>query len=189
MMVTGETGKYDLKRSDRAENPIHRLLGISDPTQHQASKQPTRFVFYPDCPGKKFMTEARQSFNSCAWSGEFEAALFMTLINNFKADLKDAMGYESEIEIQASPFVSTQIARVDNKIHIFLANFKGLKGNEIAMQMAEKNVTITFPANREAKVFILPFLGEEQEISGEWSDGKLTIHIPEFTKGMVVWLE
>ncbi len=189
LLFTGETGKYDLTRHDRAENPIHQLLGISQTAQRQASKEPTRFIFYPDCPGKKFMTEARQSFDTSAWNGEFESTPFMILINNFKADIKDGLGYEPEIEIQASPFVAAQIAKVDDKIHIFIANFKGLKGNEIAAQTPEQNVTITFPTKQATKVFILPFLGEEREISGEWNNGKLTLHIPEITKGMVVWCE
>lgn len=189
LLFTGETGKYDLNKHDRAENPTHQILGISDTTQQQASKQPTRFVFYPDCPGKKFMTEARQSFNSSSWNGELESAPFINLLNNFKLDIKDGLGYESEIEIQASPFVATQIARVDEKIHIFIANFKGLKGNEVATQIPEQNVTITFSAKQGTRVFILPFLGEKQEISGEWNDGKMTIHVPEIRKGIVAWLE
>ena len=189
LMLTGETGKYDLNRRDRAENPILQLLGISETTQRQGSKQPTPFVYYPDCPGKKFMNEARQSFNASAWNGEFESTPFINLLNNFKADIKDGLGYESEIEIQASPFVATQIAKVDGKIHIFIANFKGLKGNENATQIPEQNVTITFPAKQGAKVFMLPFLGEEQEVTGEWNDGKMTVHGPEILKGMVVWCE
>ncbi len=189
LLITGETGRYDLSGQDRAENPIHQLLGITDAAQRQASKQPTHFIYYPDCPGKQFMKEARQSFNASAWSGDLESASFMNMLENFKADLTDGLGYESQIEIQASPFVSTQIARVDDKVHVFMANFKGLKSNEIATQMPEQNVTITFPARQGTKVFVLPFLGEVQELSGEWSDGKMRVRIPEIDKGMVVWWE
>ena len=78
---------------------------------------------------------------------------------------------------------------MDDKIHIFIANFKGLKSNENATQMPEQNVNITFPAKREAKVFMLPFLGEKREVTSEWNDGKMTVQISEIVKGMVVWLE
>jgi len=189
LLLTGETGKYDLNRRDRAENPIHQLLGISETAQRKAAKQPTGFIFYPDCPGKNYMNKARQSFNANAWKGDFASAPFTKLIDNFEADLKNGLGYESEIEIQASPFVATQIAKVDDKIHIFIANFKGLKSNEIATQMPEQNVNITFPAKREAKVFMLPFLGEVQQLPGEWHDGKITVRIAEIDKGVVVWCE
>ena len=78
---------------------------------------------------------------------------------------------------------------MNGKPHVFIANFKGLKGKENAVQSPEKDVTIVFPAKSNAKAYTLPFLGQVQEIPGKWRDGKLTCVVPEITKGVVVWCE
>ena len=70
-----------------------------------------------------------------------------------------------------------------------MANFRGLKSNEVAQQAPERNIRIVFPAPQNAKLYVLPFLGEIQELTGEWSSGKITFTIPEVTKGMVVWCD
>src|SRR5262249_20468391 len=93
------------------------------------------------------------------------------------------------IEVTASPFVSSQIADVDGKMHVFLANFKGLKSQEVAVQIPENNVGISFPAKPGARVFSLPFLGKVEELKGEWKNNKLTCVVPRIDKGMVVWCE
>jgi len=135
------------------------------------------------------MDQARQSFDVSAWTGDIASAPFTKSIDKFKTDLKYELGYDPEIEIQASPFGATQIVEVNGKIHCYISNFKGLKANETATQLPEQNVTITFPAKRKAKVFMLPFLGEVQLLSGEWKDGKMTVQITEIKKGVVVWCE
>ena len=92
------------------------------------------------------------------------------------------------MDVEASPFASTQIAQVDGKPHVFLANFKGLKAGEVAQQMPERNVRITFRTLKKGDVYALPFLGEIAKIPAEWKNGALSCVIPEVNKGTVVWV-
>jgi len=57
----------------------------------------------------------------------------------------------SPIRIKASPFVTAQTARVDNKTHIFLANFKGLQARKVDTQIPERNVEIHFSSTDRKK--------------------------------------
>jgi hypothetical protein len=93
------------------------------------------------------------------------------------------------VQVEASPFVAAQIARVDGKISVFLANFKGLKSREVARQMPEQNVTVTFSVSGPRSVAFLPFLGDVQEVQGTFAGGKLTCKLPPIEKAAAVWLE
>ena len=104
-------------------------------------------------------------------------------------EIKEVSKSKPAAEIEASPFVSTQIAKVNGKAYVFMANFKGLKGGQVAQQIPERNVKITFPAEQKARIYILPFLGQVQEAKAEWSNGKAYCVIPEIEKGAVVWCE
>jgi hypothetical protein len=46
---------------------------------------------------------------------------------------------------------------------------------------------MVFSGHENTKLYVLPFLGEVQELSGERSAGKTTFIIPEVSKGMVAW--
>ena len=93
------------------------------------------------------------------------------------------------MDVEASPFVSTQIAEVDGKPTVFLANFKGLKAGETAQQMPERNVRITFHAPGKGVVYVLPFLGDVTKLAGERKNSALTCVLPELDKGAVIWIE
>src|SRR5437667_95916 len=187
LLVTGETGKYDEKRQPRTENPLHKLLGITDPAREQTSAAPARFIYAPRCPGKAYYVEVEKHFNEYAVQGDYQAASFEKLRQRLSSDILRLSNSEPVVQIDASPFLSAQIAEVNGKIHVFMANFRGLKRDEVAQQAPERNIRIVFPAPQNAKLYVLPFLGEIQELTGEWSSGKITFTIPEVTKGMVVW--
>ena len=93
------------------------------------------------------------------------------------------------MEIEASPFVATQIASVGGATRVFLANYKGLKAGEVAVQMPEKNVKVVFHTNRKGAINVLPFLGDLQKVQGEFKNGTLTGVIPQIDKGAVIWVE
>ena len=189
LLVTGETGKYDEKRQPRTENPLHKLLGITDPAREQTSAAPARFIYAPRCPGKAYYVEVEKHFNEYAVQGDYQAASFEKLRQRLSSEILRLSNSEAGVKVDASPFLSTQIAEVNGKIHVFMANFRGLKSNEVAQQAPERNIRIVFPAPQNAKLYVLPFLGEIQELTGEWSSGKITFTIPEVTKGMVVWCD
>ena len=104
-------------------------------------------------------------------------------------ELIEGSPHRGSVEVQASPFMSTQTARVNGKLCVFLANFRGLKSNERGDQTPERHIQITFPAGPQTRVYLLPFLGETREIKPVWSSGAIKCVIPEIAKGAVVWVE
>ena len=187
LLVTGETGNYDEKRQPRSGNPLHKFLGITKGAREQTSTAPPRFIYAPRCPGKAYYAEVEKHFNDYAVQGDYKAASFEKLRQRLSSEILRLSNSEPAVEIDASPFLSTQIAEVNGKTHVFMANFRGLKSNEVAQQVPERNIRIVFLARQNSKLYALPFLGEIQELNGEWSPGKITFTIPEVTKGMVIW--
>jgi hypothetical protein len=55
--------------------------------------------------------------------------------------------------------------------------------------MPEQNVKVSFRADRKAAIHVLPFMGEEQKITGTFKNGMLTGIVPEVTKGAIIWAE
>lgn len=189
LIVTGETGKYDETGAERPANPIHKLLGIADPVQEGTGTSRRKFLYYPRCPGGEYYAQLRKEFNELAASGEYQQAQFERLRTAWAAKLLRVSQFKPVVEVETSPFTSTQIAQVDGKTRVFLANFKGLKASQVAQQLSERNVRITFKTGRKGSVYVLPFLGEVEKLAGEWKNGSLTCVIPEVNKGAVVWLD
>ena len=78
---------------------------------------------------------------------------------------------------------------MENKPHIFFANYQGIKSDEISKQTPEKNVSVRFANLNEGKVFYLPYLREKVELKSEVSNGNLVCTIPLIEKGGVLWVE
>jgi len=163
LIATGQTGMYDETGAARATNPIR--------------------VRYPECPGKAYYAALKKEFNQGA------AVEIDKLKTKYLDQILEGSGYKPGIQIDASPFVSTQIARVDGHLSVFLANFAGLKSKEIAQQTPAQNVKITFSTDAPHSITLLPFLGEPRTIEGTFRDGKLSCEIPSIEKGAVVWVE
>jgi hypothetical protein len=190
LILTGETGRFDERKKAYGENPLHKLLGIADPTQKQTGISPMKFVYEPQCPGKSYYRALEEGFNRYAVAGDYRTALFNQLLEDFVRQLDAASAIRPRVEIHASPFVSTQIARVNGSPHIFIANFRGLKAGEAADQIPERNVVINFLSGADSKVYALPFLGDAQELKCSWQQpDRKTCIIPEINKGMVVWID
>lgn len=188
LIITGKSGDYTERRELRTKNPIHKLLGLSGKQKNASEETDVKFLYYPTCPGKKMM-EFKRVFDQSALLGTYEDNDFYKHIIRFKGNLMERLGYEPYVRIRASPFVSTQTVQVDGKAHIYFANFKGLQGNHSGEQLPEKDIIISFPGKKNLTVYILPFLGQKDEVLGEWSQGRLSVQIPAFSKGMVVWIE
>jgi hypothetical protein len=186
LIVTGETGKYDETGASRKSNPVDQLLGITNPAEKKTGK---KFIYFPNCPGKAYYAQLQKEFDRQAAAGVWEQAEFNKLRKAFVAEILEVSGLQPAVQIDASPFLSTQIASVSDKRSVFLANFKGLKSKEIARQTPEENVTISFSASGPGTIAVLPFLGELQKVPGTFSNGKLTCKLPPIDKGAVVWVE
>jgi hypothetical protein len=98
----------------------------------------------------------------------------------------DALRNDSTIRVTASPLVATSMAEVEGAPHIYFANFAGLKPHEIATPTPQKNVTVEVQG-KVAKASFLPFLGEVQQITGQFANGKTTFTLPAIERGAVLW--
>jgi len=125
-----------------------------------------------ESPGPRYLALAQDNFESISPKSE---KTFLDTLN------------PPDIRVNASPLVATQIASVDGKTHVFLANFQGLRSKENAAQTPEKHVEVTVPGKQHGH--FLPFLGEEREIPGRFEAGSTHFELPAIDKGAVVWFE
>lgn len=112
-----------------------------------------------------------------------------SLRHDFDTNVIQALGFSESVQVEASPFVNAQIARVGGKVHIFLFNFRGLQPVKVSKQIPEQNVAVSFPANAGSRVFLLPYLGTARELAAEHKGGRIRAIIPEIDKGATVWIE
>ncbi len=189
LIVTGESGNYNIDGSKVERNPIFKLLGIKDTNQKKLSMDKLRYIYYPQCPGKLYMDLCDYEFNVASWKGNDDGTSIKVFRENFWKEVYNQFGYQPNVIIKASPFLSTQITMVENKLHVFIANYKGLKGNEIGIQSPEKNVRIEFTGIKNGKIFYLPFLGKKIELKSQSTNGRISCVVPEIEKGGVVWNE
>jgi hypothetical protein len=90
-------------------------------------------------------------------------------------------------QVHASRFVVSQIARVHGSPHVYLFNVKGLVAKQKLLPGAEQGATIQFDAAAGARVYALPFLGNVTEIPAERNGDKLRVHVPAFSRSIVIW--
>jgi hypothetical protein len=189
LVITGKTGQYDISGFSREINPFQTMLNINDPLKMKVSDGELNMIYYPNCPGKTYSECCKREFNEAAWEGSYIESEFNSLKNSFVSVLKGTFKYHPSIEIDTSPFISAQIAEVKNNPHVFLANFKGLKRDEVAQQIPEENIVIGFPNKKNAKIYYLPYLGKKMELKGQVKEDQLMCTLPPVEKGAVVWLE
>jgi hypothetical protein len=148
----------------------HRLVVTGqDATGIDANVNIARFR---DCPGKKYLSELERDFAAASPTSQDE---FLR-----------ALVQSDELQVHASPWVATQIARVDGSPHVFFANFKGLQPGVNAIQTPEIGATITVQGR--GKGYFLPFLGTSREITGRWDGTKTIYSLPSIHKGGVAWI-
>jgi hypothetical protein len=132
----------------------------------------TNVTHLADSPGSRYMALAESHFEDCSPGSE-------------KSFLDSLDG--GEVRVKASPMVAAQIASVDGAVHIFFANFQGLRAKENAVQTPESGAEVTVPG--KVKGYLLPFLGNETMIVGRFENGRTHFDLPEIAKGAVVWFK
>ena len=189
LVMSGETGKDDNSRQKRTLNPMWELFNIENETKFIVQTEKASAIYYSECPGKKYNEVLRQDFNQSAQKGICKGELFNEFRQSIVNEITSELNYRAPIMVVASPFVSTQIAEVNGKPHIFLANFKGLQGGKNPIQLPEKGVKVSFHCDDAKEVYVLPYLGISQKVDAEFKDGNLTFVLPDIDKGAVVWFE
>jgi hypothetical protein len=127
---------------------------------------------FSECPGKKYLANLESNFAAASPNSERE--------------FLQSLGKEEDVEVTASSWVATSIARVDGTSHVFFANFRGLQPGLNAVQTPETGATIKVLGR--GKGFFLPFLGSTQELIGDWDGTTTTYRLPAIQKGGVAWI-
>jgi hypothetical protein len=140
-----------------------------DASQLPASPKVLRFA---DCPGKDYLARLDHDFGGTSPDAEQE------FLNKLKPD--------DSVEVSATPWLATDIARVDGSPHVFFANFKGLKAGENAIQTPETGASVTLRGKGDG--YFLPFLGSVVKLKGEAQGDSTTFKLPPIGKGGVFWM-
>lgn len=186
LILTAETAGFNKSRQKREENLLHTLLNIPDSSRQIKRRE---FLFYPRCPGKLYFESTEREFDEAAFRGFIHDEQFEETRRTVEHDILDTLQFSPYVRIEASPFISTQIADLNGKAHIYFANFKGLKGREREQQIPEMNVILSLKTGSDTLIWFLPFLGEAQDIQGDWKEGIMTCVLPNIEKGAVVWFQ
>lgn len=188
LYVTGEAGKYDETGAPRAKSFVEMLTDKTLPSLQSSTIQSGVWIFDANCPGKAYTRELKENFNSAAWSGQWRGTSLETSLKQFQASLQKS-GYTSIMSIEASPFTATQIAMVDGKPHLFLVNFKGLKGKQNPVQKLETAVKVHLMDQFYSKAWFLDYLGEAKQLVIQKNNGESCITLPDILKGAILWFE
>jgi len=130
---------------------------------------------FEECPGRAHLAALEKDF---AKSSGDSADKFLNCVN-----------VQSEIKLEASSTIAANMALVEGKPHIFLANFGGLVPHKIAVPTAEGGVRLTVLSRKNCSLKFLPFLGEVQVVKGETVAQKQNFVLPPVERGAVVWLD
>lgn len=189
LVITGETGEYNANRNRVAQNPLFDLLA----EQTGESAEPVRgkqYVWYQKRIGASYFKSARAEFNKAAQTGVYNKTDFYRKQQNFLQEITSQLGYTPDVQVKASPFVSSQIVKVDDAPHIFLMNFSGLQAKKNAQQIPADGVKISFATGSESgKVMMQEYLGAPTELETEYREDRLVCRLPAFRKAAIVWLE
>lgn len=186
LVVTGKTGSYTPDYTKRTPNPVLALLDVKNPSKEARSDQ---FLYYPQQMGRSFMTSNAQEFNTAAKTGNYKNTQFFNQDTDFREALHSQLKYNPQIEVDGNPFTVAQIAEVDGKPHIFLANFSGIVAKENAQQIPADDIVIKFDPSLGSNVYFQDYLGEPKRINTEKNNNTIRCKLPEFVKGAVVWIE
>ncbi len=167
--------------SDSEETQIQKFAGDSKNRLIVTGEDPTQLakkdnvLHFPDCPGKRYMRSLEADFDGTNPKSE-------------ESFLNSLVGPDGPF-IEASPQLATSIAVVDGKLHVFLANFAGLRGGANPVQTPQSGVRVTLAPGSSGKAFFLPFLGKREELKPEKSKDGNSWLLPPISKGAVVWFE
>ena len=178
LIYTGETGNYTEKR---------QLVTNSTRMQDLTKSYPNALGIIGN-PERVFYHFLKENYNKSAQNGK-ETLYDNKELNQLLGQIKNAKGYSPTVSIQNADVCAVQIASVNDRTTVFLANFSGLKGNINANQLPAKDIIVTFnKTSRKAQAVFTPFLGTPQKLTGVWKNGNLKVTLPEISRGAIVQL-
>jgi hypothetical protein len=126
-------------------------------------------------PGKSYMAALEKDFEHSISSRE----------RSFAANLNP----QARVMVQISSAVATHIAKVDARLCVFLASFKGLRGHQNPVQTPEDGARIVLEDGNTDRMSFLPFLGEAVPLLGEKHGQKTFFVLPRIERGAVACTE
>jgi endo-alpha-1,4-polygalactosaminidase (GH114 family) len=135
----------------------------------------TGIVHFRECPAKSYFEHAQKDF----------AAASQIAPREFLASLDT----KPQLTVAAPPTVATNIAVVNGKPTIFVANFTGLVPHKLAVPTPLTAVRISMPVADHRILHVLPFLGETQTVPGQRIGDRLVFKLPALERGAVAWFE
>jgi len=113
---------------------------------------------------------------------------FLKASVNLPADFLRAVSVATEAEIEAPASIAVNLASVDGKPHIFIANFTGLVPGKVAVPSPVTGIRVRIPAANAHQLAYLPFLGQVQLLNGERKGNQLEFLLPPIERGAIVWV-
>jgi hypothetical protein len=113
---------------------------------------------------------------------------FAKATTNGQPELFAALPQDQTIIVETAPTVASNIASVDGKPHVFLANFTGVVPHHNVKPSPNVATRISVPASRKCTASALPFMGEAQELKGTVSGDRRVFEVPSFDRAAVVWI-
>ena len=178
LIYTGETGNYTDKREVSTNQSRMQELSNTYPNAIRIIGNPERTFYH-------FLKE---NYNLSAQKGK-NPGYDNKDLSQLLGQILNTKSISPAIQIENADVCVVQIASVNSKPTVFLANFSGLKGSINANPFPGKDIIITFNnTKRNAHAVLIPFLGKSQKIQGQWNQGKLRITLPEIFRGCIVQL-
>jgi hypothetical protein len=110
-------------------------------------------------------------------------------LENALDSLTSKLPQDSHIQVHAPVFTVSQIARVNGSTHVYLFNTKGIIAKQKLLPQPEAGAVIDFDGGAGTRVFALPFLGAVTQLASERDGDRLRVHVPAFSRSIVVWCE
>jgi len=130
---------------------------------------------FSKCPGKDYTAALERDFESASPDQERE---FM-----------ESLKAQARVRVDASAQLATSIAQVNGNIHVFFANFAGLRGGVNPIQTPQTGAQVAIFGATKGHGFFLPFLGDVQPLEGTVNANGVTYTLPTIEKGAVFWYE
>ncbi|MGI9070044.1 MAG: hypothetical protein ACR2JB_01625 [Bryobacteraceae bacterium] len=177
LVVTGKTGTLQIDGAERAVNPLRQLTSEKSVLWTQLD------------PGVSFQQTLMKTYASAAAHASPSIPEIEDAAARFESDVLKSTDAGRKVSITASPFVISQIASVNGKLHVFLSNVKGIVAKQNPAPKPESNTIIEFPMAAGSHVYAMAFLGERSKLATRVIGDKLVVHVPAFTRSIVVWRE
>jgi hypothetical protein len=130
---------------------------------------------FEKCPAKAYFDQVQRDFGSAS--------------HQFPEAFLSALGVNQEMTVDAPATVATNIASVNGRPHIFIANFTGLVPHKVVIPSTVKGIKISTTIGTAGTLRVLPFLGTAQSLAGRRTGERMVFELPPLERGAVVWFE